>query len=136
MDTRKRLEFNVPGASVLVIERHHSYERGWNKAPRMYVDASEQFNVIEDLMNRHRRPYATWRKAVRKALAGVNIDLSKMAWSQKAGCSCPCSPGFVLESQCIHLDGEFFRHFDIWVTLVGAPSVDETKVARDLVSAI
>ena len=70
MDTRKRLQFDVPGASVLVIERHHSYERGWNKAPRMYVDASEQFNVIEDLMNRHRRPYATWRKAVRKALAG------------------------------------------------------------------
>ena len=136
MDTRKRLEFNVPGASVLVIERRHSYERGWNKAPRMYVDASEQFNVIEDLMNRHRRPYATWRKAVRKALAGVNVDLSKMAWSQTAGCSCPCSPGFVLNKQNLEVNGEVFYLYDIWVTLVGAPSVDETKVARDLVSAI
>ena len=136
MDTRKRLEFNVPGASVLVIERHHSYERGWNNAPRMYVDANETFNVIEDLMNRHRRPYATWRKAIRTALAKVDIDLSKMAWSQKAGCSCPCSPGFVLDKQNLEINGEFFRYFDIWVTLVGAPSVDETKVARDLVSAI
>ena len=136
MDTRKRLEFNVPGASVLVIERRHSYERGWNNAPRMYVDANETFNVIEDLMNRHRRPYATWRKAIRTALAKVDIDLSKMAWSQKAGCSCPCSPGFVLDKQNLEINGEFFRYFDIWVTLVGAPSVDETKVARDLVSAI
>ena len=136
MDTRKRLQFDVPGASVLVIERRHSYERGWNKAPRMYVDVSEQFNVIEDLMNRHRRPYAAWRKAVRRALAGVNIDLSKMAWSQKAGCSCPCSPGFVLNKQNLEVNGEVFYLYDIWVTLVGAPSVDETKVARDLVSAI
>ena len=136
MDTRKRLEFNVPGASVLVIERRHSYERGWNNAPRMYVDANETFNVIEDLMNRHRRPYATWRKAIRTALAKVDIDLSKMAWSQKAGCSCPCSPGFVLDKQNLEINGEFFRYFDIWVTLVGAPSVDETKGARDLVSAI
>jgi len=136
MDTRKRLEFNVPGASVLIIERYRNYERGWNKAPRMYVDVSEQFNVIEDLMNRHRRPYAAWRKAVRRALAGVNIDLSKMAWSQKAGCSCPCSPGFVLNKQNLEVNGEVFYLYDIWVTLVGAPSVDETKVARDLVSAI
>lgn len=136
MDTRKRLQFEVPGASVLVIERYRNYERGWNKAPRMYVDASEKFNVIEDLMNRHRRPYATWRKAVRKALAGVNIDLSKMAWSQTAGCSCPCSPGFVLNKQNLEVNGEAFYLYDIWVTLVGAPSVDETKIARDLVSAI
>lgn len=136
MDTRKRLQFEVPGASVLVIERRHNYERGWNNAPRMYVDANEKFNVIEDLMNRHRRPYATWRKAIRTALAKVDIDLSKMAWSQKAGCSCGCSAGFVLDKQNLEINGEFFRYFDIWVTLVGAPSVDETKVARDLVSAI
>jgi hypothetical protein len=136
MDTRKRLEFNVPGASVLIIERYRTYERGWNNAPRMYVDANETFNVIEDLMNRHRRPYATWRKAIRTALAKVDIDLSKMAWSQKAGCSCPCSPGFVLNKQNLEVNGEVFYLYDIWVTLVGAPSVDETKVARDLVSAI
>jgi hypothetical protein len=102
----------------------------------MYVDANETFNVIEDLMNRHRRPYATWRKAIRTALAKVDIDLSKMAWSQKAGCSCPCSPGFVLNKQNLEVNGEVFYLYDIWVTLVGAPSVDETKVARDLVSAI
>jgi hypothetical protein len=87
-------------------------------------------------MNRHRRPYATWRKAIRTALAKVDIDLSKMAWSQKAGCSCPCSPGFVLNKQNLEVNGEVFYLYDIWVTLVGAPSVDETKVARDLVSAI
>jgi hypothetical protein len=42
----------------------------------------------------------------------------------------------VLDKQNLEINGEFFRYFDIWVTLVGAPSVDETKVARDLVSAI
>ena len=133
---RKRAEFEVPGASVLVIERHYSEGRGYYNAPRMYVSTDESFDVIEDLMNRRNRPYAFWRKAIRKAIASSIIDLEKMAWSQTAGCSCPCSPGFVLESQFIDLDGEFFRYFDIWVTLVGAPSVDETKVARDLVSAI
>lgn len=131
MDTRKRLQLEVPGAEIMIIERYSNYERGWNKAPRMYVSTDQEFSVLEDLMNRRNRPYAFWRKSVRKALAGINIDLSKMAWSQTAGCSCPCSPGFVLDSQFIDIDGEFFRYFDVWVTLVGAPSVKS-----ELVSAI
>jgi hypothetical protein len=65
-------------------------------------------------------------------LASV-IDLSKLSWSQYAGCSCPCSPGFVLNHQNIVDDkGNGFRYFDLWLTLESAPSVDETKPARVL----
>ena len=133
---RKRAEFEVPGASVLVIERHYSEGRGYYNAPRMYVSTDESFDVIEDLMNRRNRPYAFWRKAIRKAIASSIIDLEKMAWSQTAGCSCPCSPGFVLDKQYIVIDEMAFRYFDVWVTLIGAPSVREDKPARDLVSTI
>lgn len=131
-DTRKRIELLIPGGKIRLIERSYDGRRAFDAKPRMYVSATGKFNVVEDLANRRRRPFTVWRKEIRKNLAGFGLDLSEMPWSQTAGCSCGCSPAFVLKRQIVEIGGETFRRFDVWVLLEGAPSVDESKPAREL----
>jgi hypothetical protein len=129
-------KFLLPGAEVVIRERKysHSDKAGYFAKPRMYVWADETFDIREDLMNRTRRPYTQWKKIIKPMFATylpqVNLERQFM-WSQKAGCSCPCSPGFILGSQVVRLsDDRSFVYFDIFVTLKGAPSVNESKPGR------
>lgn len=54
-------------------------------------------NVLEDLANRHSRPYKIYRTLFPKVqkLLGLKAPI-KATWSQYAGCTCPCSPGFII----------------------------------------
>ena len=52
------------------------------------------------------------KKALLEALAGVGVVQDNMKWSQYAGCSCPCSPGFVLTGRFVDNEG---RPLDIWI---------------------
>lgn len=55
-------------------------------------------NIIDNLTNRHSRPYTEFKKHLPEVFKKAGIDLNaKYRWSQKAGCSCGCSPGFVVE---------------------------------------
>jgi hypothetical protein len=107
--------------------RGRSYiERVRTTKPRVYVDAAQPFNVLEDLTNRTRRPHTAWKPRVIEALARVGITGGKLHWNQRAGCSCGCSPGFIL-------DGIDFEQVTLSVTLPGAPTVDESLPGRDIV---
>ena len=64
------------------------------RASRVYVYSTGPFNVLEDLMNRYRRPAHLWRPVTHEAMARIGI-VGRLTWSQKAGCSCGCSPGFI-----------------------------------------
>lgn len=98
-----------------------------DKKARLFVDAGN-FNLLEDLENRCRRPHTAWKAPALEALARIGLFPTKASWNQRAGCSmCPCSPGFILEGV------PEARRFDIWVTLPGAPTVDESKPGRQLV---
>jgi len=128
-------KFLLPGAEVTIRERKYDYKdpRGYDAAPRMYVWADGTFSVAEDLMNRTRRPYDVWKKILRPMFAAYlpQVSLEKLSWSQHAGCTCNCSPGFILGKQSVVLaDGRHFHKFDIHVTLKGAPAVDESKPGR------
>lgn len=57
----------------------------------------ENENVLEDLVNRTSRPYTLWKNAVEEVLRSEGIEFKALRWSQKAGCSCPCSPGFIIQ---------------------------------------
>lgn len=104
-----------------------THARELTRKARVYVSGGEPFNVMEDLTNRRRRPHTLWKPRVIDALRRIGID-AKLNWSQHAGCSCGCSPGFVLTSESRDLHG-----LDVWVTLPNAPTVDEMKPARELV---
>jgi hypothetical protein len=69
-----------------------------HKKARVYV-WPEGESIIENLQNRRTRPHTVYRKEVIPgvlAALGLPAD-TRVKWSQYAGCSCPCSPGFVID---------------------------------------
>lgn len=75
--------------------------------PRIYVFPKGE-TLIENLRNRKSRPYTSYKKEVLPKLLEMlerehpnefsAINGRKIVWSQYAGCSCPCSPGFIVHT--------------------------------------
>lgn len=87
---------------------------------RVWVQPTD-WSVLENLVNRRNRPYVLWRRVARRA---VNVALglpeeTKWAWSQYSGCSCPCSPSFIVDDYRL-------RGFDVNLT------VDVREIDGDL----
>ena len=99
------------------------------KRTRVYVHSDAPFNVLEDLENRTRRPHDLYKPTALEVLARLGIEVERLTWSQRAGCSCPCSPGFILT-------GDAQIGLDIWITIPGAPTIDPGKPGRQLVSDV
>lgn len=67
---------------------------------RLYV-WPENESVLENLVvGRFTRPVKLLRAALPAILEATGLPAkTKARWSQYAGCSCPCSPGFVLDAK-------------------------------------
>ena len=67
------------------------------KNSRLSISVSGE-TILENLMNRHSRPYNLYKKVVIPAVLAEfkkkGIVAEGFVWSQYAGCSCGCSPGF------------------------------------------
>lgn len=95
------------------------------KASRLYVSVSGE-NIIQNLENRFDRPVKEYRRLLAPVLQLLSRAVPfnpiepviKARWSQKAGCSCGCSPGFILDRK-VQLDGTW-RGNDIHVTIAAA----------------
>ncbi len=98
-------------------------------APRLYISVKDE-TIMENLANRKRRPYNVYKTLIHSSMLGQIFDLGKLQWSQYAGCSCPCSPGFILPKQTINMGGHTFSNFDVFVEIEGAPSINESKAPR------
>lgn len=70
---------------------------------RVYI-FEEGENVLDNLANRHRRPYDAYKKEVIPLVKEwlkankpdvTDLETGDLRWSRKAGCSCGCSPGFI-----------------------------------------
>ena len=129
----KKYEIEIEGGKLTLIPRTYRGGRWseYSQAPRMYVRVADE-TILDNLANRKRRPYNVYKTLIHSSGLKSVIDISKLSWSQTAGCSCPCSPGFILNHQNIEVDGEVLTRFDMWLTLDGAPTVNETKPARVL----
>lgn len=78
---------------------------------RLFIEERNE-TVLENLILRYSRPSKAYRKEVLpKVFKKLGIDVSA-SWSQKAGCSCGCSPGFILD---IHPGSCGYEV--IWVTI-------------------
>jgi hypothetical protein len=67
--------------------------------PRVHVFPQGE-SVLEHLVDRHSRPYALYRREVLPQVweqLGIDPATVKVRWDQYAGCTCPCSPGFIVE---------------------------------------
>lgn len=65
------------------------------KKPRVYVWPTNE-SVMANFINRRSRPVQEWKPVVERALRERGLRFEKLVWSQYAGCSCPCSPGFIV----------------------------------------
>jgi hypothetical protein len=66
--------------------------------PRAYA-WQRNYEDVSELMAQRYYGRAFYRKvltAAGPALLAQGIDITGARWSQHAGCSCPCSPGFIL----------------------------------------
>lgn len=80
-------------------------------------------SVWANLANRRERPADLYRQLLPAIYEQAGIPAgTKARWSQKAGCSCPCSPGFILA----HVST-----VDVYVTVTGEehPTRDEARIA-------
>ncbi len=127
---------------VKVIERKlkhnpRSHGRNWRdyaKPPRIYVFVKE--NVFENLSNRRVRPHTMYKKfAVTPALEALGLDVADctVAWKQKAGCDCGCSPAFIVTSKS---GARMMPRSDAYVNVEGADAaIDADKQPRTLAIA-
>ncbi len=99
------------------VERHSSQGCPSPKyQARMYFFHPDK-SIMENLVNRHFRPVPFYKKLIPQVFAQLGIKATKAAWRSRCGCSCPCSPGFVLE-------GGFE---DIYVTLEASDFENQTQ---------
>lgn len=80
--------------------RWAEWKRAANARTRIYIHPHGE-TLIDNLMNRRTRPYNEYRKLLPDILTAVGLDpkLAESArWSQKAGCGCGCSPGFIINN--------------------------------------
>lgn len=99
----------------------------------VFADAHNTETIYEGMANRYRRPHSAWRRAVTPALIGLGVNTERMRWSVKAGCFCPCSPGFILPALYLFED----KPTDFYVHIRGdLPIVDERKPARMVIDPL
>ena len=73
----------------------HSKFKPRYKTSRLYFDYKGE-TVMDDLQNRRSRPADLLKVLLPEIFKHYNINPKHAKWSQYAGCSCPCSPGFIL----------------------------------------
>ena len=72
-------------------------KEGKNKTSKVYVHPTNE-TIAENLIMRRSRNVELYKKIATACLPKFSIYFESMRWSQKAGCSCGCSPGFVFSS--------------------------------------
>jgi len=109
---------NIPTDSKIIYRQKNNRTRyrEFNKAPRVYVSLREE-SLIDNLFNRRNRPTKEYRAVAKSALKEQGITVKKMRWSQYAGCTCPCSPGFILDDYDFEKGVISSFNFDVFVSI-------------------
>jgi hypothetical protein len=87
--------------------REHNAKDRFSKS-RIYINVQGE-TIIDNLMNRKSRPYQQYKALMPMIFELLDIEPKPVTWSQYAGCSCPCSPGFIIK------EGD--RGVDYWITI-------------------
>lgn len=121
----KALTLQVPKLKALEIKvepRKTRWFRGQSSKPRVFFHLQGE-SVIDNLFDgRWTRPHLEFKKQglLAEALKVAGLESStKAKWSQKAGCSCPCSPGFILS--CYSGSFDIFVDYTIEDTMALVP---------------
>ena len=106
MQYRKALatgDYKVVTPSGLRISISVSNKISWRKKydRDIVFIGHEDESIMEHLFNRHNRPLAFYHKEILPTVTKLTglPENTRYRWAQKAGCSCPCSPGFMPNSK-------------------------------------
>lgn len=78
-------------------KRERNKRSGTYPKPRIYFFHSGE-TIVDNLMNRRSRPSNLYREVLKTIFEQLGMDSkTKVVWSQKAGCRCGCSPGFIVQ---------------------------------------
>lgn len=95
--------------------RYSVARRETSKALRVYLSPKGE-SVGENLFfGRHNRPHEQLRALVEKAMFRAGLkpsDATHIKWSQKAGCRCGCSPGFIVQGYAFTGQTVFASYID------------------------
>lgn len=122
-----KIIIEAEGIEIMIREHHINWSNKdrrdrrqfFNGDTHVYVHIKTE-GVMENLMNRRSRPYTTWKKellpiAARLIEAETGLTMEdKARWSQKLGCSCPCSPGF--RTKLYDEEGNV-KPYTVWITI-------------------
>jgi hypothetical protein len=126
--------------------RYRHFNQGYRQIhakTRIYNSWTNE-TIGDNFVNRRFRPMDLMRKALKEYFAAnpelvvkpnnppngkdevVRFDVSNMRWSQYAGCSCPCSPGFIVKA---HDSFDVFVEFidDKWEATKETPEYAEKR---------
>jgi len=76
---------------------------GYDGKSRVYIFPEGESLLENFFVGRHTRPYEVWKKEVIPQLwsdLGVP-EGTKVAWRQRCGCTCRCSPGFIVQGRML-----------------------------------
>ena len=65
--------------------------------PRIYMMPQGE-TILENLKQRRSRPVAEFKILAHSVINSTPAVGASLSWSQKAGCSCGCSPAFIVDS--------------------------------------
>jgi hypothetical protein len=74
---------------------------------RLYINTKNE-TILENLANRRSRPTQVYKSILPDIFQALGVPVKPVRWSQYAGCTCPCSPGFIIE-------GDY--GMDYWITV-------------------
>ena len=103
----KGMTMNVNVTETRLLRMPNPRQGGYKTKSRIYI-CPEGETIPENFNNRRTRPLGLYRESALKALDKLEIDRTKLSvkWSQKAGCRCGCSPGFIVDGWNSTLDGK------------------------------
>lgn len=100
VDMNERIEFDAASLDEIpikiVVKWNHPISLA--RKGRIHFWHAEQTLLADltDRLNNKARPYEYYRRTILPVIVReLGIEGAKFNWRQRAGCWCPCSPGFV-----------------------------------------
>ena len=103
--TAKPVQFKFLGVDCSMKVQYPDYSAKIKKS-RVYLSVEDE-GLLDNLNNRVNRPVALWKEIALKGLREIGLTeefIGGLKWSQYAGCSCPCSPGFIIKENVMAYD--------------------------------
>lgn len=95
-----KIKARLVSASEREYWREHRNRPSYRREKAVLFVFPQSENGVENFIYRATRPVKLYRSLLPEIYKKLGIPAdTKARWSDKAGCSCPCSPGFILNHE-------------------------------------